>query len=54
MLNGMINTIISEELYDQQYIDGYTEGFEDLKKQTAEFTPERMAPYGIEANKIKR
>ena len=25
MLNGMINTIISEELYDQQYIDGYTE-----------------------------
>ena len=54
MLNGMINTIISEELYDQQYIDGYTEGFEDLKKQTAQFTPERMAPLcGIEANKIK-
>ena len=50
----MINTIISEELYDQQYIDGYTEGFEDLKKQTAQFTPERMAPLcGIEANKIK-
>jgi len=54
MLNGMINTIISEELYDQQYIDGYTEGFEELKKQTAQFTPERMAPLcGIEANKIK-
>ena len=54
MLNGMINTIISEELYDQQYIDGYTEGFEELKKQTAQFTPERMAPIcGIEANKIR-
>ena len=54
MLNGMINTIISEELYDQQYIDGYTEGFEELRKQTAQFTPERMAPLcGIEANKIK-
>ena len=54
MLNGMINTIISEELYDQQYIDGYTEGFEELKKQTAQFTPERMAPLcGIEAKKIK-
>ena len=54
MLNGMINTIISEELYDQQYIDGYTEGFGELKKQTAQFTPERMAPLcGIEANKIK-
>ena len=54
MLNGMINTIISEELYDQQYIDGYTEGFGELKKQTAQFTPERMAPLcGIEADKIK-
>ena len=54
MLNGMINTIIAEGLYDQQYVDGFTEGFEDLKARTAEFTPERMAPIcGIEAERIR-
>ena len=54
MLNGMINTIISEGLYDQQYVDGFTEGFEELKTRTAEFTPERMAPIcGIEADRIR-
>ena len=31
MLNAMINTIITEGLTDEQYIAGYTEGFEDLK-----------------------
>ena len=55
MLNGMINTIIAEGLYDQQYVEGYTEGFEDLKARTAEFTPERMAPIcGIEADRIRQ
>jgi formate dehydrogenase major subunit len=55
MLNGMINTIIAEGLYDQQYVDGFTEGFEELKVRTAEFTPERMAPIcGIEADRIRQ
>ena len=55
MLNGMINTIIAERLYDQQYVDGYTEGFEELKTRTAEFTPERMAPIcGIEPDRIRQ
>ena len=31
MLNAMLNTIITEGLTDEQYIAGYTEGFEDLK-----------------------
>ncbi len=54
MLNGMINTIIAEGLYDQQYVEGFTEGFEELKARTAEFTPERMAPIcGIEADRIR-
>ncbi|MBL6599944.1 MAG: formate dehydrogenase subunit alpha [Alphaproteobacteria bacterium] len=54
MLNGMINTIIAEGLYDQKYVEGFTEGFEDLKARTAEFTPERMAPIcGIEADRIR-
>ena len=55
MLNGMINTIISEDLYDHQYVDGFTEGFEELKRRTAEFTPERMSPIcGIESKTIRQ
>ena len=54
LLNGMINTIIAEGLTDQQYIEGFTEGFEALKERVAEFTPERMAPIcGIEADTIR-
>ena len=55
MLNGMINTIIGENLYDQQYVDGFTEGFEELKNSTKEFTPERMSAIcGIEPNTIRK
>ena len=55
MLNGMLNTIIAENLYDRQYVDGFTEGFEELKARVAEFTPERMAPIcGIEAGRIRQ
>ena len=35
MLNAMINTIITEGLTDEQYIAGYTEGFDDLKAQAS-------------------
>src|SRR5579863_234998 len=44
MLNAMINTIITEGLTDEQYIAGYTEGYDELKAKITEFTPERMAP----------
>src|SRR3569623_1743323 len=30
MLNGILHTIINEDLTDKQYIAGYTDGFEDL------------------------
>src|ERR1700737_4669216 len=42
MLNAMINTIITEGLTDEQYIAGYTEGFDELKERIKEFTPEKM------------
>ena len=32
MLNAMLNVIITEELYDRQYVESQTEGFENLKK----------------------
>ena len=54
MLNAMINTIITEGLTDEQYIAGYTEGFEDLKARIGEFTPEKMEPIcGIPAATLR-
>src|SRR4030088_2705387 len=54
MLNAMINTIITEGLTDEQYIAGYTEGFDDLKARIGEFTPEKMAPIcGIPAETLR-
>src|SRR5437588_4692867 len=50
----MINTIITEGLTDEQYIAGYTEGYEDLKARTKEFTPEKMEPIcGIPAETLR-
>ncbi|MGH6931921.1 MAG: formate dehydrogenase subunit alpha, partial [Dongiaceae bacterium] len=54
LLNGMIHTIIEEKLHDQQYVDGYTEGFEELKAKIKDFAPEQMAPVcGIDAATIR-
>ncbi|MGC1578746.1 MAG: formate dehydrogenase subunit alpha [Beijerinckiaceae bacterium] len=54
LLNAMLHTIITEGLTDQQYIAGYTEGFEALKERIAEFSPEKMEPVcGIKAATIK-
>lgn len=54
LLNAMMNVIVSDGLVDKQYIEGMTEGFEDLKARIAGFTPEKMAPIcGIDADKIR-
>jgi formate dehydrogenase major subunit len=54
MLNAMINTIITEGLTDQQYIAGYTEGFDELKERIKEFTPEKMEPIcGVPAETLR-
>src|SRR5579859_2287582 len=54
MLNAMIHTIITEGLTDEQYIAGYTEGYDELKAKIAEFTPEKMAPIcGIPAETLR-
>ena len=41
--NGMMNVIINEGLADEEFIKSRTEGFEELKKIVAEYTPERVA-----------
>ncbi len=54
LLNGLLNVIITEELYDSQYVAAQTEGFEALKAHIAEFTPEAMEKVcGIDAETIR-
>ena len=54
LLNAMLNTIITENLHDEQYVQAHTEGFEALRDQVAEFTPEAMEEIcGIEAERIR-
>ena len=54
MLNAMLHTIITEGLTDDQYIAGYTEGFDDLKEKIKEFPPEKMEPIcGIPAETLR-
>ncbi len=40
---AMINVIISEELYDKEFVAEWTTGLEELKARAAEYTPERVA-----------
>ncbi len=40
--NGMMNVMIEEDLVDHDYINENTEGFEELKKLVAEYTPEKV------------
>ena len=44
LLNAMMNVIVTEELYDRQYIAAFTEGFEAFAAHLEGFEPERMAP----------
>ncbi len=39
---GMMNVIINENLYDKDFIDKWTVGFDDLKKMVKEYTLERV------------
>jgi formate dehydrogenase major subunit len=55
MLNGMINVIIEEKLYDQQYVQTYTQDFQKLAETVKPFTPEEMSPIcGIEADVLRK
>jgi formate dehydrogenase major subunit len=54
MLNAMLNVIVAEKLYDQQYVQTYTEGFPAFAEEIKHFTPEEMAPIcGIDAETLR-
>ena len=44
MLNAMLNVIIEEKLYDEQYIQANVDGFQALSEKVKDFTPEAMEP----------
>ncbi|MEP0963354.1 MAG: formate dehydrogenase subunit alpha [Roseobacter sp.] len=43
MLNAIMHVIVEERLFDQQYIDAYTENWEAEKAHLADFSPEAMS-----------
>lgn len=52
-INGLMNVIIKEKLYDKKFVENRTEGFEDLKKVVKKFTPEKVEKItGIPARNI--
>ncbi|MEP3329924.1 formate dehydrogenase subunit alpha, partial [Sedimentitalea sp.] len=54
MLNAIMNVIVEERLYDEQYIAGFTENWDAMKEHLADFIPEKMAPLcGIDADMLR-
>ena len=54
MLNAIMHVIVEEELYDQQYIEAYTENWAAMKEHLKGFPPEKMAAIcGIEADVLR-
>ncbi|MCK4398839.1 MAG: molybdopterin-dependent oxidoreductase [Methanophagales archaeon] len=39
---GMLNVIINEELYDAEFVDKWTIGFEELKEFVKDYPPEKV------------
>jgi molybdopterin guanine dinucleotide-containing S/N-oxide reductase-like protein len=52
---AMMHVIIGEGLYDADYVEKYTLGFEQLREKVAAYTPERAAQWtGITAEDIRK
>jgi formate dehydrogenase major subunit len=54
LLNGIMHVLISEDLYDKQYVKNCTQGFEELKAMVMNYPPEKVAEItGVEAEMIR-
>jgi anaerobic selenocysteine-containing dehydrogenase len=52
---GMMHVIISERLYDADFVGKYTIGFDQLRERAKEYTPEKVAGWtGIAAEDIRK
>jgi molybdopterin guanine dinucleotide-containing S/N-oxide reductase-like protein len=50
---GLMHVIIGEKLYDADYVERYTVGFEQLRDKVTDYAPERVAKWtGIAASDI--
>lgn len=53
-LNGLMNVLISENLYDKDFVEKRCDNFDALKAKVSEYPPERAAEItGVEADKIR-
>ncbi|HAF54995.1 MAG TPA: formate dehydrogenase subunit alpha, partial [Thauera sp.] len=54
LFNAMLNVIVTEHLFDEDYVAAHTEGFEALKAHVAPMTPEAMSPAcGVAPDEIR-
>ncbi|MCB1437007.1 MAG: formate dehydrogenase subunit alpha [Rhodobiaceae bacterium] len=54
LLNAMLHVIVTEKLYDQQYVQAQTEDFDKLAVSVTDYAPEKMAELcGIDADTIR-
>jgi formate dehydrogenase major subunit len=54
LLNGIMNVLITEDLYDRRFVESCTVGFDALKEKVMEYPPERAAEIsGIDAETIR-
>ena len=52
--NAMLNVIISEDLYDREFVEAHTEGFEEMRRCVADYTPEKVQDLtGVPAGEIR-
>jgi len=52
-INGMMHVIIKEDLYDKEFVDSRTTGFDELKKTVERYTPEYVEEIsGIPADQL--
>jgi len=54
LLNGIMNVLITENLYAREYVESCTSGFDGLKAKVLEYPPERAASIcGVDAGSIR-
>ena len=51
LLLAWMNVLIEEDLYDKEYVDRYTLGFEQLADHVRQYTPEWVSPKPASAPK---
>ncbi len=55
LINGLMHVLITEGLYDREYVRSCTTGFEELEAKVLEYPPRRAAEItGVPADEIRR